>query len=244
MIKVVTFNEFKIDQKPVLICLTLYKMTEEENLLSSSDSSIIESYSSILNDGGVFMWLIILTSVILVTTVFYKLLSLKKDNIIPPELLKRVKNFSQSPTKDGSVELHDTLMKSDSVLSDLCVTAIEKQESNIVEVEKAVEVKARESIVKINSGLAIIEVVIIISPLLGLLGTASGLVGVFSGLTAEGTDHTALAKGIAEALYTTIAGLAVAVPAVIAQSHFVRKIETMSAELELTMSKFISALVK
>ena len=86
--------------------------------------------------------------------------------------------------------------------------------------------------------------VITIAPLLGLLGTASGLVSVFSGLDGKGTDHIVLAQGISEALYTTIGGLAVAVPAVIAQSHFTRKIETMAAELELTLSRFIASISK
>ncbi len=86
----------------------------------------------------------------------------------------------------------------------------------------------------------VLEVVITIAPLLGLLGTASGLVLVFANV-GQGADAARVGQGIAMALNTTVAGLAVAVPTVIAHSHFNRKIEMMSARLEVLMGKVTSA---
>jgi biopolymer transport protein ExbB len=54
---------------------------------------------------------------------------------------------------------------------------------------------------------------------------------IFQGL-GETTNHLAIARGIAEALNTTIAGLAIAVPCVIAHSYFTRRIEMLTARLE------------
>ena len=88
-------------------------------------------------------------------------------------------------------------------------------------------------------GMPVLEVVITIAPLLGLLGTTSGLVLVFANV-GQGADPAMVGQGIAMALNTTVAGLVVAVPAVIAHSHFNRKIETMSARLEVLMGKVVA----
>ena len=119
--------------------------------------------------------------------------------------------------------------------------AIDNAGRPVGEVQEAVQSSAREEIVKMNAGLPILEVVINIAPLLGLLGTASGLVIVFRDLGAA-ANHVAIAKGISMALNTTIVGLGVAVPSVIAHSHFSRKIETMSARLEVLLGQVVSAL--
>ncbi len=90
-----------------------------------------------------------------------------------------------------------------------------------------------------HSGMPILEVVITIAPLLGLLGTTSGLVLVFANV-GQGADPAKVGQGIAMALNTTVAGLVVAVPTVIAHSHFNRKIETMAARLEVIMGKVVA----
>jgi biopolymer transport protein ExbB len=76
-----------------------------------------------------------------------------------------------------------------------------------------------------------LEIITGVAPLLGLLGTLSGLVGVFANLGDTG-DPTLVARGISEALNTTIVGLAVAAPSLIAHNYFVRKVEMMAIEME------------
>jgi biopolymer transport protein ExbB len=84
-----------------------------------------------------------------------------------------------------------------------------------------------------ESGLSVLEVTTGVAPLLGLLGTLSGLVSVFANLGDSGTgDPIAVARGISEALNTTIVGLAVAAPSLVAHNYFQRKIETMAVGME------------
>jgi biopolymer transport protein ExbB len=99
---------------------------------------------------------------------------------------------------------------------------------------EAVQVRARHEVVRMESGMAMLEMTTGVAPLLGLLGTLSGLVGVFANLGggAGGGDPVAVARGIAEALNTTIVGLAVAAPSLIAHNYFQRKIETMAVGME------------
>jgi len=78
---------------------------------------------------------------------------------------------------------------------------------------------------------------------LRILGTVSGLVGVFTNLDPTGASgaRAEVARGIAEALYTTIAGLAVAVPTVVAHSYFTRKLERMGVRMEVLIGGLLAA---
>ena len=84
-----------------------------------------------------------------------------------------------------------------------------------------------------------------VSPLMGLMGTVIGITNTFLGITASGsTNIGAVAPGVAEALVTTVAGLAVAIPAVIAYNHFVARLNLVSGELEGFSSEFIGTLAR
>ena len=72
-----------------------------------------------------------------------------------------------------------------------------------------------------------------VSPLLGLLGTVIGVMNAFIGIAAKGSGNiSAVAPGVAEALVTTVAGLAVAIPSVMAYNHFAGKVGNFEGELE------------
>jgi biopolymer transport protein TolQ len=72
-----------------------------------------------------------------------------------------------------------------------------------------------------------------VSPVLGLLGTVLGVMDAFIGIAAGGSGNiSAVAPGVAEALVTTVVGLAVAIPAVIAYNLYVSRINLLTGELE------------
>ncbi|MBT8396290.1 MAG: MotA/TolQ/ExbB proton channel family protein, partial [Gemmatimonadetes bacterium] len=84
-----------------------------------------------------------------------------------------------------------------------------------------------------------------ISPLLGLMGTVIGIMNAFLGITATGsTNIGAVAPGVAEALITTVVGLAVAIPAVIAYNHYVGRLNLVTGEMEGFSSEFIGTLAR
>jgi biopolymer transport protein TolQ len=72
-----------------------------------------------------------------------------------------------------------------------------------------------------------------VGPLLGLLGTVLGVMDAFIGISAKGSGNlAAVAPGVAEALVTTVAGLATAIPAVMAYNYFAGKVGEFESELE------------
>ncbi|MDA0328541.1 MAG: MotA/TolQ/ExbB proton channel family protein [Gemmatimonadetes bacterium] len=94
-------------------------------------------------------------------------------------------------------------------------------------------------------GLGWLAVIGSVSPLMGLMGTVIGVMNAFLGITSSGSSSImAVAPGVAEALITTVAGLAVAIPAVIAYNHFVGKLNLVSGELQGFSSEFIGTLAR
>lgn len=92
------------------------------------------------------------------------------------------------------------------------------------------ESKLRCFIEKSRVGMSTISIITNIAPMLGILGTAWGLVDIFGVFGTPGAQE-GIALGISKALYTTIFGLAIAVPGIIAQTCFERATEREAAEL-------------
>lgn len=164
--------------------------------------------------GGFFMACIIVCSLIAMAVAVHRGFSLRWGAVIPKEL-------------EGS----------DSPAERIVGVAKDRHYTTREEATAAVEAHARDEIVKLESGIPTLEVIIAIAPMLGLLGTVSGLVSVFDVLGESGSadiaDPAKMAPGIATALTTTIAGLAVAVPVVIVTSFFTKRIEALAARLEI-----------
>lgn len=94
-------------------------------------------------------------------------------------------------------------------------------------------------------GLQWLAIIGSVSPLMGLMGTVIGVMNAFLGITSSGTTNIgAVAPGVAEALVTTVAGLAVAIPSVIAYNHFVSRLNLVTGELEGFSSEFIGTLAR
>ena len=84
-----------------------------------------------------------------------------------------------------------------------------------------------------------------VSPLLGLLGTVLGVMDAFIGIAAEGSGSiSAVAPGVAAALVTTVVGLAVAIPAVIAYNIFVSRLGLITGELEGFAQEIIGTMAR
>jgi biopolymer transport protein TolQ len=94
-------------------------------------------------------------------------------------------------------------------------------------------------------GLTWLAVIASVSPLLGLMGTVIGVMNSFLGIVVTGsTNINAVAPGVAEALITTVAGLAVAIPAVIAYNYYLARLNLVTSELEGFSSEFIGTLAR
>lgn len=188
------------------------------------------------------MYVLTFCSILTLAVIIYKALSLSKKHVLPQHLLQTISHFTKNTNDTAAEQLALEASKEDSVLARLSQVVIARSDSDSQKIRDAVQAKAHEEIVKLQGGIQVLDVVIVVSPLLGLLGTASGITTVFDGLSSlEDVKMNIMAAGVAEALSTTIAGLAVAVPAVIGHSFFNRKIETYASQLEVACDELVNA---
>ncbi|MGL4867671.1 MAG: MotA/TolQ/ExbB proton channel family protein, partial [Cetobacterium sp.] len=79
------------------------------------------------------------------------------------------------------------------------------------------------------------------SPMIGLLGTVTGMIEAFGKIAVSGAgDPNAVAGGISQALLTTAAGLIIAIPSIIAYNIFNKKIELISLEVEKIITSIVN----
>lgn len=194
-------------------------------------------------DGGFFMLLIVFCSVLALVVILYKMITLTKASVIPGRLAGDLE-LIETHLEEGRLEtLQAEFREGESSLARLCDVAMKQRDRPVAEAQEAVQASAKEEVVRMHAGLSVLDVVITVAPLLGLLGTASGLVLIFGNTEdlTSGVNNARIGSGIARALGTTIAGMVVAVPSVVAHSYFTRKIETMSARLEVLLGILIGA---
>lgn len=212
----------------------------------NSASSVNEEVWEFLLSGGIFMAFIGVCSLVAVAVSIHRLLSLRWTSIMPEFLQNEWSRCEQYFTTGKTSDLLKALRHSDTPFGRIAQVVLSNEFRSREEAAEAVESAAKEQIVKLEGGMGVLEVVITISPLLGLLGTVSGLVGVFAtlGNSEDVADPVLIAAGIATALNTTIAGLVVAVVSVIFHSYFTRKLEGIAARLEVMISHLLHLFYK
>jgi biopolymer transport protein ExbB len=192
-----------------------------------------------LNKGGLFMWPLLLASIVTVTTIVLAALTLRERKVLPLVIESEIERLMPG----GTVERLLRIVNEDtSSLAGVVRTALQHLRWPRAENIESVQTRARRELVRLERGLIVLEVVTGIAPLIGLIGTVSGLVHVFSGLGVNtgASDTKAVALGISEALNCTIFGLSIAVPALISFSYFSKKVEVMSVEMESLVSDLIA----
>ena len=188
------------------------------------------------------MLLLVLCSLTSAAVIFLRAFALKRDLVIPPEIETRIENLKPNDNSAAIVSIARLVRMDPSPLAKIVLVGLKHLEWPKSENIEAVQTRARHEIVRIERGLVVLEVIVGIAPLLGLLGAVSGLVTVFANLGDSATisDPRGIAKGISEALSTTVVGMAVAIPSLIAYSYFSKKVETMAVEMESLVTDLLA----
>jgi biopolymer transport protein ExbB len=199
----------------------------------------LQTMLKFLTTGGLFMWPLLLCSIVTVTTLVLATLTLREKKVLPLVIESEIERL----TPGGSAERLMRIVNNDSSsLAAVVRTALQHLRWPRAENIESVQTRARRELVRLERGLIVLEVMTGIAPLIGLIGTVSGLLHVFSGLGVNtgASDTKAVALGISEALNCTVFGLSIAVPALIGFSYFSKKIEVMSVEMESLVSDLIA----
>ncbi len=172
-------------------------------------------------------------SVLLIAAIFYHLLAARSGRQL--DTFERL--WAHALTEGNAAPLLDACRRSSTPLAAEILTLARHKEADAP--AAGVEARLRLILDADRAGLAIINVITNIAPMLGILGTAWGLVGIF-GVFGTPSAQEGIASGIATALYTTIFGLAIAVPGIIALTCFERSIERRAARIDALFTALIA----
>lgn len=115
----------------------------------------------------------------------------------------------------------------------------------IEHVEKAIEESGAIEMAFLEKGMVWLSTVANIAPLLGFLGTVSGMISAFESIAAAGdVEPSIVASGISEALITTASGLVIAIPIQALHNLFVSKIDKIIIDMQESSSQFIDELIQ
>ncbi|CAN5825325.1 MotA/TolQ/ExbB proton channel family protein [soil metagenome] len=197
-------------------------------------ASAIQNVTKFFEQGGVFMGFLLVLSIAAGTVIILRILALRESAVIPTALAQEIETLEPGGNLD---RLQALIARHPSALARILTTLIQHLSWPRSEAIDAVQTRARHEVTRLESGLMLLEIATGIAPLFGLLGTLTGLVGIFG---AVGGDPTVVAKGISEALNCTIAGLAVSVPCLATFSYFQRRVEKLSIEMESLVADLIA----
>ncbi len=191
---------------------------------------------------GIMMYPLALASLIALAFIIERAISLRKRKILVPEILSVVNNFSS--LKD--IDLAKTICeKYEGPLPNVIKLGLQNYHLPKSEIKEILEDQGRQEIRALERGLPVLETIAAIAPLLGLLGTVLGMVRVFAVIKDQGIGQTAaLSGGISEALLTTVTGLFIGIPVLIAYNYFTSKSESLVLDIEKYTNQLIQKINK
>ena len=181
-----------------------------------------------------------LTSVAGLAVIVWRLWMLRWGKVVPAGIVDAL--AQTSPGEDAKT-LRAACEKNSSPLARLLLLAADHRGWTKADNVLSLETAARHEVVKLERGLVVLEIIVGIAPLLGLVGTIIGMIGVFGniGQTGLSTSEEAgkLASGISYILWTTLIGLLISIPSLVAWSYFSKKVEVLAVEMEALCDEFI-----
>jgi len=169
-------------------------------------------------------------SILALAIVVERTINLRERKLFNRNLLIAVEASVEAADGEGALRAART---TPGVLSELLRAGLETYKLSPEEVRGAIHEMTRHEAPALQRNLGLLGTVASISPMLGLLGTVSGMVQTFGKISVDGAGKaTALAGGIHEALTTTVVGLVIAIPSVVAYNHFGEKAKTALIDME------------
>ena len=193
----------------------------------------------IVRAGGPVMWPIILCSIGAAAIILERLWTLQDKRVLPRELTAKVWQLIENNQVNDKVI---TALEQNSPLGRVLAAGLQNRHRPHAVIMERLEDTGRHVIYELERFLNTLGTIAGIAPLLGLLGTVTGIIKAFNAINQGGVgDPRALSGGIAEALITTAAGLIVAIPSLFAYRYLRGKVDRIVVEMEKDAIKLADA---
>jgi biopolymer transport protein ExbB len=195
------------------------------------------------NKGGTVMWGLLVLAIIGLAFIIERLISLfikiKGD---PRVYLETVIKKIEAQGIDAALAY---LRNEKNPIAKILEAGLEKVDKGRIVVEEAMTAKAATEFGFLDRGMIYLQAVATLAPILGFLGTVTGMIRAFNAIAAAGeVEPTIVAAGISEALITTATGLFIAAPVALFYALFADRINNFSRAMEETSNAFIDYLVE
>ncbi|NOZ13928.1 MAG: MotA/TolQ/ExbB proton channel family protein [Acidobacteria bacterium] len=184
-----------------------------------------------IEKGGPLMYPILLGLLVGLAIIIEKAFNLRASRIVDRKLFLNIKE--RLADKDYEMAIARVKTGATPAVAELLEETIRNRELPEDELRELIETSGKRAVRRLSRYLPTLSTIISIEPLLGLLGTVTGMIKVFKVISSAGIGRAELlAGGISEALITTAAGLSIAIPFLIFYNMYSERAETISIELE------------
>lgn len=210
----------------------------------ATDSMVAENVQEGLNvldlamKGGWIMIVLALLSIIGVYIFFERYAALRKAARKNPMLLERLNDNIRDKDFKSSIKYCNRL---NTPTSRILAKGVKDYKLDNNSIRQALENYAGLEIAELEKGLPVLSTISAVAPMLGFLGTVTGMVQAFWNMSQAGDniDVTALSGGIYEAMVTTVGGLVVGIVAIFAHNYLVSKVDKVQNAMEADIISFL-----
>lgn len=190
--------------------------------------------------GGPFMWWLLTVAVIGLVFIIERFITLTRAKVNTRKLIGTVITTLKT---QGVQEAAEECQRWRGPIAAILYSGLQKAEKGDEAVEKAIGTAGVIEMSFLERGLVWVSSVSTIAPLMGFLGTVSGMINAFEAIAnSDQVNAKLVASGISEALITTATGLVIAIPATIGYNYFISAIDRFTIEMEEAAMELIEAL--
>lgn len=211
-------------------------------MLASATTFHVPAFSTLMEKGGIVMWPLLFCSLLGLAVVIERLMVFLTFAIRERRARRQVETIYDALLR-GDVDAAIATGLQAGPVGRFLALGLKHRECGLAQ---WLEEAGQQVLERLRRGLAILDTLVTLSPMLGILGTVTGIIASFEllGTSTVGTDPTAISGGIAEALITTAAGLVVSMMSLIPFNMFrtqiarwARKLEQAGRHCELACAK-------
>ena len=236
MIKRLIDNTSKLPAKPLLLVAASSLMA---NLLRAQEAAPAQSETSVLSiitDGGIMMFPLGLLSIAAVTLIVYNFVVLRRSQFFSPTVIKEIRTCLSELRIDDARKVCSRYPSPMTRIIDHGLESVRDGEFDPRMIQERMEAASTKELAGPYVFVNYINIIATVSPMVGLSGTVLGMVKAFDSIAVVGMGQPdILAGNISEALVTTLAGLVVGIPAMIAFFYFKNNYAKLVAEMTMLL---------
>lgn len=197
-----------------------------------------------IGKGGPMMYLIMLASVVAFAVVIERIYNLNKAKIDADKFMEDITNVLK---RNKIIEAIEMCNATPGPIAHIIKAGILKHDRSRHEIKEFVDEAAQLEIPRLEKHLPVLATIAHIAPLLGLLGTVTGMIRSFQiiqekALSMAPVNPGDLAGGIWESLLATIAGLSIAIPTYVAYNYLVSQVDSLIYDMERSATDLVNLL--